>query len=116
MSALEIKNKDFGKKLVEAAEEAEQERLQKLVVGKVQEMLKSIREWNDRKQSIQDGITIMEARIEALKSNKFTLSSKGEIKYLDEKLNKLPDVDPIQVVQMAANIYDQYPWNRRMGY
>ena len=81
-------NAKFGRALVSEAERANQEKLQKRVIGTVQELLSQIKRQGDQIKTHKSAIRIMERRVVALKAGKFTLDELGSITFTEPALGK----------------------------
>jgi hypothetical protein len=81
-------NSKLGKALVAEALKANQERLQKRVVGNVQELMVQIERQRKQVENHQAAIKIMERRVVALRAGKFTMSDEGTITFTESELGK----------------------------
>jgi putative copper export protein len=78
----------FGKLLVQEAEKANQERIQKLVVNNLSGVLTQIQTGKDMITKFEASVASLEARVAALKAGHFDISKAGMIVYHKAELNE----------------------------
>ena len=83
-----VGNKELGKALLEKAQTANRESLEKSVVGHVEAILMQIHKQTQYAENAQDNIKLLQAKVDALKRGEFKLSPYGVISFDDEKLEK----------------------------
>lgn len=93
----------LGEALIEKAQAANRESLEKSVVGHVETLLMQIHKQTQYAENAQDNIKVLRAKVDAIRKGEFTLSPYGVITLTDASLDKAI-VGMVECVNCGCNL------------
>jgi len=80
--------KEFGQALIQKAQEENKKTLEGQVVGHVGTIMMQLRKMHEYKENVDNNITLLQRKIQALNDGEFTLSPYGVITFNDKELQE----------------------------